>query len=354
MLRRSAFVYADTRRNEIMNQPPGYPPGGPPYPGQPAAQPQPQGPQGSAPQGQKPFQGTQIMPQAPGSPALAAAQAQAAAAQAAQQAAPYGQPPPGSAYGAPQQAPAPYGQPPQGYGQPPQGYGPPPGQPAYGAPPANYGQPPQGYGPPPQGYGQPPPGYGQPPPGGYGQAAYGQPPGGAMPGVQALGAQAYGAAQAEFAQAGVAMGITPGTLKPTIRNPIMTLLTPMILVFGSIIVSVIASIVGAMMESGVLALAGSAISGIGVLVGSVLGFISIVKMMGELKSVTKSEALAWWGLLIPLYSLYIILVVVPAEMTKAKQAYRVQEPTRNIVLYWLLALYAFAADLNDLARAMPG
>ena len=168
-----------------------------------------------------------------------------------------------------------------------------------------------------------------------------------------MAGQAYGAMQADVAGAGVALGISPGTLKPTIRNPIMTLLLPLILIFGSIIVSVVASIVGATMESAALALAGSAISGLGFLAGSIFAFISIVKMMGELKSVTKSEALAWWGLLIPLYSIYIVLVVVPAEMTKAKQAYRVQEPTRNVVLYWLLGLYAFAADLNDLARAMP-
>ena len=45
--------------------------------------------------------------------------------------------------------------------------------------------------------------------------------------------------------------------------------------------------------------------------------------------------------------------IVPGEMTKAKQWLRVQEPTRNVVLYWLIFPYALAADLNDLARAMP-
>ena len=94
-------------------------------------------------------------------------------------------------------------------------------------------------------------------------------------------------------------------------------------------------------------------SGLAELAGCVLFFVSAVKMMGELKAVTKAETLAWWGLLIPFYSLYVILVVVPGEMTKAKQWLRVQEPTRNVLLYWLIFLYAFAADLNDLARAMP-
>jgi hypothetical protein len=322
-----------------MNQPPGYPPGGPPYPGQPGAPPQASQPsQGAAPHGHKPFQGTQIMPTAPGSPALSAAQAQAAAAlaaQAPQQPPPYGQPPPGAPYGTPQQG-SPYGVPGQAYGQqaPPAGYGPPPGQPGYGSQQGGYGQPPQGYG--------------QPPAGGYGQPAYGPPPG-----AQALAGQAYGAIQADFGQAGVALGISPGALKPTVRNPLMTLLLPVILVFGSMVVSIGASVAGAMTDNAVIALGGSAISGVGFLIGAVLGFISMVRMLGELKAVTKSEALAWWGLLIPLYHLYVVLIIVPGEMTKAKQAYRVQEPTRNVVLYWLLTLYAFAADLNDLARAMP-
>jgi hypothetical protein len=98
---------------------------------------------------------------------------------------------------------------------------------------------------------------------------------------------------------------------------------------------------------------GSLLSGLGFLAACVFGFISIVKMMNELQAITKSEQLAWWGLIIPFYSLYIVLAVVPAEVTKAKQALRVPEPTRNVVVYWLLLLYALAADLNDIARAMP-
>lgn len=141
-----------------MNQPPGYPPGGPPYPGQPGAFPQqPQAPQGQVPQqGQKPFQGTALMP---GSPAAQQAQMQAAQQQAyAQQQ--YGGPPgapPQQPYGQPQQQQQQYGQPQQQqyaqpqqqqqqYGQPQQQYGAPPGAPQqqYGAPPG-YGQPQQGY-----------------------------------------------------------------------------------------------------------------------------------------------------------------------------------------------------------------
>jgi hypothetical protein len=350
-----------SRKEITMNQPPGSPPGGPPYPPQPGAPQQAQG--GAAPQVNKALQGTQLMPNAPNSPAIAAAQAQLAAAQAAAgQPTPYGQPAPaqGQGYGQPPQA---YGQPPQAYGQPPQPYGAPPaygqppqayGQPAqpYGAPPAQgYGQPQQGYGAPPaQGYGQPqqgygappgpygqPPGYGQPPPGGYGQPA----PGYGPPG------QPYGT---DLAQAG---GVAPGTAKPTLRNPVMTLLTPMLMVFGGVTVAIASAVAGAAMNSSVLASAGGGLGGLTELAGCVFLFISAVKMMGELRAITKADSLAWWGLLIPLYNLYVILVVIPGEMTKAKQWLRVQEPTRNVILYWLLFQYAFAADLNDVARAMP-
>jgi hypothetical protein len=330
-----------------MNQPPGYPPGGPPVPGQPGAfpqqpqAPQPQAPQGSAPQPpHKPFQGTQLMPNAPMNPALAAA---AAAQAAAAQQPGYGQPPPG--YGPPAgQQPPPYGAPPAGYPQQ-QGYGPPPGQPMYGQPPQQqgYGQPPPGYGQPPQQpYGQPPPGYGQPPQG------YGAPQ---M--AQAYGAQAYGSVQQGIVQAGVAMGITPGTVKPTVRNALMTLLVPSIVIFAAILVNVVSWFVAAATESAIIGLIGSAVSGLGVLAGCILGFLSAVRMLGELKAVTRSEVLAWWAMLVPIYSMYVMWIVVPAEVAKAKQMLNVQQPTRHIVLYIFLWLYALAEDLNDIARAMP-
>ncbi|MGH7296948.1 MAG: hypothetical protein ACRELB_18560 [Polyangiaceae bacterium] len=160
-----------------MNQPPGYPPGGPPYPGAPGGVPQ----QGSGPQQPGPpaqgAQGTVLMANAPINVAQFAAQAQAAAAAAAQQQQQqYGQPPPGAlppGYGVPQQ--------PQGYGQPP---------PQYGQQPAPYGQPPAA----PGGYGAAAPmaPYGQPGPGGYpGAPGYGQP--GAQPG-QPQGNMGFGIA----------------------------------------------------------------------------------------------------------------------------------------------------------------
>jgi hypothetical protein len=379
-----AFVYADVSRKEItMNQPPGNPPGGPPFPAQPGA---PQ-PQGAAPQVNKALAGTQLMPSAPNSPALAAAQAQVAAAQAAAA----GQPPQGQPQG--------YGQPPQGYGQPPQGYGQPPqayGQPqqgfgatppqGYGQPPqGSYGQPQQGYGqqppqaygaPPGQGYGQPqqgygaPPGgqaYGQPPQGGYGQPApgygppqgYGQPP----PGGYGQPAPGYGQAPyggADLAQAGGQVGVPPGTPRPTTRNALFTLLTPMLMGFGGFVLMVIGAVVGTSMQAADHAGSANVVMSLGVglgwllvLAACVYHLVIAIKMMGELRAITRADTLAWWGLLIPLYQLYVMLVVVPAEMAKAKQWLRVQEPTRNVILYWLLFPYSFAADLNDVAGAMP-
>jgi len=150
-------------------------------------------------------------------------------------------------------------------------------------------------------------------------------------------------------------GVAPGTPKPTVRNPLMTFLTPILLIFGGVTVAIISAIVASTMNppSGVIASAGGGLGGLTELAGSVFMFVSSVKMMGELRAVTKADSLAWWGLLIPLYNLYVILVIIPSEMTKAKQWLRVQQPTRNVFLYWLLFQYAFAADLNDVARAMP-
>jgi hypothetical protein len=41
---------------------------------------------------------------------------------------------------------------------------------------------------------------------------------------------------------------------------------------------------------------------------------------------------------------------VPQQMTKAKQMARSQRPTRGFIVYFLIFLYALAADLNDLAN----
>ncbi len=344
-----------------MNQPPGYPPGGPP----------------------KPFGGTQLMPGAPAMPQQQQQPPQAPFAQ-----------PPGPPYGAPPpQGPPGYGQPPP---QGPPGYGqPPPGQPAYGQPqpgPPGFGQPPAGqpaYGQPPPGqpaYGQPPPGqpaYGQPPPG---QPGYGPPPGqpyGAPPqappgyaqpqqgpgGYGSPGAPPYGAPQPAYpmqAQPGMpnpyaapqgfggAMDqLQPGAGKPQVRNALMTMLVPAIISVGGIIAGVIVMVIGGVVESGIVALLGTLIYLLGALAGGVLGLISAIKMIGELNGVTRSSAIQWWMLLIPFYGIFVAWILLPAEVAKAKQMVNAQQPPRSIVVYIFLWLYAFAADLNDIAKAMP-
>ena len=265
-----------------MNQPPGYPPGGPQYPGQPGAFPQQGQPQQGQPQqGQKPFQGTQLMP------------------------------------GAPQQQGQPqYGQPPPGYGQPQQGYGQPPQQQP------QYGQPPQ------QQYGAPQ----QQPQYGMQQAA---------PGYGAPGAQAFGQMQQGFAGAAAGMGLQAGSGKPRVRNPIMTLITPFICIVGGGILATVMSIVANATEIGALALVGSVFYLIGLLGFLYFFWIVGMKMMGEVNGVTKSNTLAWWQLLIPFYNYYVMWILIPAEVTKAKQMVGVQQPARGIVVYFFLWLYAF-------------
>jgi hypothetical protein len=302
-----------------MNQPPGYPPGGPQYPGQPQYPQQGQPQQGQVPQqAQKPFQGTQLMPGAPPQPG---AQPQ------------YGQPPPG------------YGQPPPGYGQPP-----PQQQPQYGQPQQQYGQPPQ------QQYGAPPQqqAYGAPPQ----QQAYGAPPQQQQYGMQqqqpAYGAQQYGQQmQQGFAGAAAGMGLQAGSSRPRVRNPIMTLLMPFICTFAGSILAGIMTYIAGVTEIGALAIVGSVFSLIG-FIGFIYFFWVVgMKMMGEVNGVTKSNTLAWWQLLIPFYNYYVMWIVIPGEVTKAKQMVGIQQPARHIVLYFFLWLYAFSADVNDIAKAMP-
>ncbi len=308
-----------------MNQPPGYPPGGPPqYPGQPGFPPQGQAPQAQAPQAPPPqgkFGGTMLMPSSP--QAAAAAQAQA---QAAQQGA-YGQPPP--------QAGAPGAPPP---------FGAPPGAPGFGQPPPAYGQPPPGQ----PGFGQPPPAYGGPP----GGAPYGAPQPGYPMQAQPGGMASPYAAPQGFGTPG-AIGLQPGAGKPQVRNALMTFLLPAILAVGGVIAGVIVTIVGGVADGATFALLGTLIYGLGALAGGVLGLISAIKMIGELNGVTRSGAVQWWMLLIPFYSIYVAWIVLPGEVAKAKQMVNAQQPPRGIVVYIFLWLYAFAADLNDIAKAMP-
>jgi hypothetical protein len=160
--------------------------------------------------------------------------------------------------------------------------------------------------------------------------------------------------QQGIAQAGAAMGLQPGALKPRVRNAVMTMLVPFILFFGGVIVSVIGGIIASAAEAPIIGMLAGLLSLVAFLGGMVVSLITIFRMLGELNSVTRSGAVPWWSVLIPFYNYYVFWVLVPAEVTKAKQMTQVQAPTRGIVVYIFLWMYALASDLNDIARTMPG
>ena len=124
----------------------------------------------------------------------------------------------------------------------------------------------------------------------------------------------------------------------------MTLLIPYALM--SVVPGIFGGIAGAT-EIAAIGLLGSISS----LVGAVLYIISVVKMVGEMKAVTRNDSFAWWPMFIPIYSIYWMWILVPQEMAKAKQMAGLQNPPRGIIAYIFVFLYAFAADLNDIAKA---
>jgi len=155
-----------------------------------------------------------------------------------------------------------------------------------------------------------------------------------------------------FGQMGNAMGGLPGVSgmglqgaaggRPTRRNPIMTQLLPFAVMFGGAIVFGILAGVTGITELGYLV-------SVAQLAGYVLMVLSYMKMTNELKSVTQNQGFAWWPIFIPIYQIYWMWILLPQEITKAKQMLGVQQPTRGIVVYIFFNLYAYAADLNDMA-----
>jgi hypothetical protein len=133
-------------------------------------------------------------------------------------------------------------------------------------------------------------------------------------------------------------GATSG---PKRRNALMTLLMPVAVIFGGSILGTILGIIYSPLAllAPLMALAGWAW----------LVLIS-VQMTNELKAVTRNDAFAWWPILVPGYQIYWACILVPQEVTKAKQMVGARAPTRSIVLYIFLFPFAFASDLNDMAR----
>jgi hypothetical protein len=160
------------------------------------------------------------------------------------------------------------------------------------------------------------------------------------------GAPAQGGMMAQVGQA-MASGGQAGT-RPTTRNPLITFLLPVGCIFGGAIIAMIFGIIAGIAGVGAIALIGTLFNLVALIAGAFFAITSIIKMVGEINSVTKNN-FAWWMTLIPVYGIAILL---PQEVAKAKQAAGVQEPTRSLVMYLFLGLYALAADVNDIAARM--
>jgi hypothetical protein len=123
----------------------------------------------------------------------------------------------------------------------------------------------------------------------------------------------------------------------------MTFLVPALVIFGGFILGAILMVANLPLVGGLLVLAGS-------LAGALMFLLSAIRMVNEVKSVTKNAAFPWWPIFIPVYSIYWMWFLVPAEVAKAKQMAGAQTPPRSIVLYIFLWLFALASDINDLVR----
>jgi hypothetical protein len=142
----------------------------------------------------------------------------------------------------------------------------------------------------------------------------------------------------------IGAGAAAGGNRPSVRNPLMVLLIPMGVIFGSVILMIILNFIHYLLGTLML---------LGVLAGSGLALFWFVQMVLELKSfLGPSDELNnnWWWMFVPCLGLYWILVPLPAAVTRAKQMAGVGREARSPVLYLFLAMYALAADLNEVAN----
>lgn len=140
-----------------------------------------------------------------------------------------------------------------------------------------------------------------------------------------------------LASAGTATG--PG---PSRRNPWVTLLVPFGLIVGGVILGTI--------FAHIVVILGLLVELAGFIAGAVLGALSVIKMINEVKTVTRNAAFPWWPMFVPFYGIYWACMMVPAEVARAKQMMGVQAPARTLVPYLFLFPYALAADINDMVR----
>ena len=80
----------------------------------------------------------------------------------------------------------------------------------------------------------------------------------------------------------------------------------------------------------------------------IYGIIVCYKMANELAQFTRSGFFSL-GFLIPCYNFIWILMALPNEVAKAKQMAGSPKPPRSFILYLFLWPYALACDLNEIA-----
>jgi hypothetical protein len=165
---------------------------------------------------------------------------------------------------------------------------------------------------------------------------YGQPgPGGSSPPAAAI-------VTAASSSRGLLYGVLPGsTSAPIRRNALMTVLIP----FGLWVAGSILGVILALTLHFLVFLA-QLVS----LAGSLWILLQAITMASEVKAVTRNDSFAWWPIFVPFYNIYWMWLLVPQEVSKAKQLLGVQRPTRSIILYIFLWPYALASDINDMVR----
>jgi hypothetical protein len=120
----------------------------------------------------------------------------------------------------------------------------------------------------------------------------------------------------------------------------MTWLLPVIVIVGGGTVAFILSFFVSML--GMLA-------PLAALAGLVWLVVLAIQMVGELGTVTRNDAFAWWPILVPIYGMYWMWILVPQEVAKAKQLLGLGKPPQHILLYIFLWHFALATDLNEMA-----
>ncbi len=126
---------------------------------------------------------------------------------------------------------------------------------------------------------------------------------------------------------------------PTKRNALMVFLVPVLSFFA-------APPLGALLGTTHFRFAPTA----AILFGFGFFFLTAGGMLRELNALNSGGApLVLWHLLVPFYGQYLAYTVVQPRMAEAKQKAGAP-PARSAIAYVFVFLYAWASDLNDLAK----